>query len=110
MPIERIPESDLTYYLISYDSDGHERTNDPDGMMSVRASEELVTTPVTDVFLISHGWLGDIPWARHQYNTWIRAMDKCKTDKERIRQARPGFKPLLIGLHWPSLPWGEEEL
>jgi hypothetical protein len=110
MPIEIVPESDLTYYLISYDSDGHERTNDPDGMMSVRASEELVTTPVTDVFLISHGWLGDIPWARHQYNTWIRAMDKCKTDKERIRQARPGFKPLLIGLHWPSLPWGEEEL
>ncbi len=31
-------------------------------------------------------------------------------DIERIKQLRPGFRPLLIGLHWPSLPWGDEEL
>jgi hypothetical protein len=28
---------------------------------------------------------------------------------ERMRQRRPAFRPLLLGLHWPSLPWGDEE-
>src|SRR5262249_18230330 len=27
-----------------------------------------------------------------------------------LRTARPGFLPLLIGLHWPSLPWGDDRL
>jgi hypothetical protein len=31
-------------------------------------------------------------------------------DIERTKQIRPGFLPLLIGVHWPSLPWGNEEL
>lgn len=31
-------------------------------------------------------------------------------DIERVRQARPGFRPLVIGWHWPSKPYGEEEL
>ena len=25
-----------------------------------------------------------------------------------IRKRRPDFHPLLIGLHWPSLPWGNQ--
>lgn len=36
-------------------------------------------------------------------------MVACKQDIARL-QARPqGFKPLIIGLHWPSLPFGKEE-
>src|SRR5262249_50197660 len=31
-------------------------------------------------------------------------------DIERMRQVRPGFCPGGVGLHWPSLPWGDEEL
>ncbi len=34
-----------------------------------------------------------------------------KADIQRMEQVRPqGFRPLLIGLHWPSKPWGDEEL
>ena len=29
-------------------------------------------------------------------------------DAALIRKRRPDFHPLLIGLHWPSLPWGNE--
>ena len=29
-------------------------------------------------------------------------------DLERARANRPGFAPLLVGVHWPSLPFGDE--
>lgn len=114
MTIETIPNTDTQYYLLAYDKNGQERQDDPDarngGVLSERVKEELKDQPVTDVFFISHGWKGDVPAAKDQYNRWIGAMLECEDDREKVRQVRPGFRPLLIGLHWPSLPWGDEEL
>lgn len=78
--------------------------------MIPRVTDALAKEPYTDVFLISHGWMGDVPAAIKQYNKWIGAMAACKEDIKRARQIRPGFKPLLVGFHWPSLPYGDEEL
>jgi hypothetical protein len=108
--IERVPATNLTYYLIAYDAEGKERTDDPDALMSQRVLEVLKNEPVTDVFLMSHGWQGDIPSARTQYSDWITAMALCPDDIERLQRKRPAFYPLLIGFHWPSLPWGDEDL
>ncbi len=110
MPIRNVDNTDLTYYLICYDAEGIERADDPDGLMSQRVLDVLKTEPITDVFLISHGWLGDIKDAIAQYDKWIGAMAGHTADIERIRQARPGFRPLMIGLHWPSKPYGEEDV
>lgn len=110
MPIKTIAGSSLKYYLVAFDANGKERTDDPDGLMSRKILDALSNEPITDVFLMSHGWLGDIPAAQHQYDKWIAAMAANKADIEQIKQVRPGFRPLLIGLHWPSLPWGDEEL
>lgn len=109
MPQVQVPGSDVRYDLVTFDAQGRERTDDPDGLMSRRVLETLTREPVTDVFLISHGWKGDVPEAKDQYNRWIGAMGTCAADWERARRKRPGFHPLLIGLHWPSLPWGDEE-
>ncbi len=65
---------------------------------------------VTDVFLMSHGWQGDVPSAIRQYNRWIDAMAACTADRAAIEKARGNFHPLIVGLHWPSLAWGDEEL
>jgi hypothetical protein len=110
MPIVRVPETDLSCYLISVDADGRERTDDPDGTMSQVAADSIAQQLVTDVFLISHGWRGDVDGAISQYNRWIKAMADSRADVEQMRQTRPDFHPLLIGLHWPSEPWGNEEL
>jgi hypothetical protein len=110
MPIETVAGAGLTYYLIAFDGEGRERTDDPDGLMSQRAGMTLGQEPITDVFIFSHGWLGDLPSARGQYHSWIAAMAARVDDIERMRRDRPAFKPLLIGLHWPSLPWGDEVL
>lgn len=110
MPIENVPGTDLQYQLMAFDAEGRERTDDPDGLMSRRALEELAQQPITDVFVMSHGWQGDVPAARDQYGRWIAAMAGQEADIARLRELRPGFLPLLLGLHWPSLPWGDEEL
>ncbi len=109
MPLETVPGTSLNYYLIAYDAEGNERP-ESGVLLSQQLLNVLASEPITDVFLMSHGWMGDIPAARQQYNDWIGAMAANQDDLERIKQARPGFQPLLIGLHWPSKPWGDEEL
>ncbi len=110
MPIEAVSGTSLKYYLVAFDAAGNERDDDPDGLVSQKILDVLSSEPITDVFLISHGWQGDVPAARRQYNKWITAMAANQADLEQIKQVRPGFRPLLIGLHWPSLPWGDEEV
>jgi len=110
MSIEPVPGTDLKYYLISYDKNGDERTDDPDGMMSEKIVNALTSEAVTDLFIISHGWKGDVVAAKDQYGKWIGVMAKQQADIDRMRQKRPGFRALLVGFHWPSLPWGDEEL
>jgi hypothetical protein len=109
MSIQTVPATDLLYYLVAYDKDGREREDDPDGMMSAKVEEAIRQEPITDVFVMSHGWQGDIPAAIEQYDRWIAAMAACTADRTDIRARRPGFRALLVGFHWPSQPWGDEE-
>ena len=102
MPIEQIPDSDVRYYLVAFDGEGRERTDDPAGLMSERVVSALDEQPVTDVFVMSHGWRADVPSARRQYAAWIGAMLACTDDLAFMRATRPDFRPLLFGLHWPS--------
>jgi hypothetical protein len=111
MTIETVPATDTRYHLINFDRHGDERVDDPDaadGRLSDTLADLLSRAPITDVLLMSHGWQGDVPAAKRQYDAWTRAMLDCTADIERIRARRSGFAPLLIGLHWPSLPWGNE--
>ena len=110
MPIEIVSGNDVTYHLVAFDAEGHERRDDPDGVMSHRVLERLNAEPITDAFVFSHGWLGDVPAARDQYRRWIAAMASCVGDLAALRQKRQGFQPLLVGLHWPSLPYGDDNL
>lgn len=109
MPIETIPGTDIRYYLVSLDADGNERTG-ADGSMSQRIIEALRVGDVTDVFVFIHGWKGDVPAARQQYAAWMSQLMGQSGDITRAAVVRPGFKSLLVGLHWPSLPFGDESL
>jgi hypothetical protein len=109
VPIETSPDGTLTYYLIAFDAEGVERPDDPDGRVSERATAALAEQPITDVFVFSHGWLGDVASAREQYRAWIGALANGN-GPDLLRKSRPDFKPLFVGFHWPSLPWGDEDL
>jgi hypothetical protein len=112
MAIESVSGTDLSYHLVPFDADGLERRDDPAGLRSQQAIAALRNEPITDVFILSHGWKGDVPAAREQYNTWLRAMHDCRADVEKMRRSRgqSAFRPLIVGLHWPSQPWGDESL
>ena len=109
MPFHTIPDTDIQYGLLSYDAHGAERTDDRDGLMSQRLLEAATEKGITDVFFFSHGWRGDARDALDQYDLWIKAVDQHH-DRRRAADVFPGFRPLYIGLHWPSEPWGDEEL
>jgi hypothetical protein len=114
MPIVELSGTDLSYYLIAFDPQGAERPEESGDQAGERLSQRLAgliaDQPVTDVFFMSHGWRADVPAARGHYDRWIRAMADCGEDRRRVRAARPDFQPLLIGLHWPSEPFGDEGL
>jgi hypothetical protein len=109
MGAERVPGSESIYHLVSFDASGEERLEG-----AAPYSEELTALVArqapTDLFVISHGWMGDLPSARRQYGAWVGAMAECPADRA-LADARPGvFRPVVVGVHWPSQAWGDEEL
>lgn len=107
--LRAIPGTEWSYHLIPFDENGRERTWHGQ-LVSEQVQERLKSRPVTDVFIFSHGWRGDVSDAVDQYDAWVSAMAGCTADLAAVKQARPDFSPLLIGVHWPSLPFGDEEL
>jgi hypothetical protein len=105
---ERIPDTDIVYGLMSYGADAVELREDA-GLMSQRLLDQVRKDTVTNVFFFCHGWMGDQVAARAQYHSWIKAFATSK-DRQTAEKVFPNFKPLYIGLHWPSLPFGDEEL
>lgn len=110
MPIS-VPDTDLQYHLISFDKKGAERQTD-DGLISAVLAQVLAApdSKVTDIFFVSHGWKGDVPAAVEQCNRWIGAMARVEADRRAVREKDPSFTPLIVGIHWPSQPWGDEDL
>jgi hypothetical protein len=108
MPFFPIPGASGRYALIAFDANGTERVDDPDGLMSQRVLGSVASDSITDVFVASHGWRGDLQSARKQYDSWVGAMAACQADRQRAEQ-QGHMRPLVIGLHWPSEPWGDEE-
>ena len=103
----QVPGHTLDYLLVAFDEHGEEVPpgQDVDGTAAALAQ---AADGVTDVFLLSHGWKGDIAAALRQCDSWLKAMLDLPEDERRWRESVPGYRPLVVGLHWPSLPWGDE--
>lgn len=111
MPVRQVPQTDVRYYLVCFDEQGRER-REPDGSLLSATVGQLIgdrREGITDVFLASHGWKGDVPAAIEQYDRWVGEMVRSP-DRAAAGVARPGFKAIVVGLHWPSLPFGDEEI
>jgi hypothetical protein len=111
MPVIHIDGIDQPLFLIPFDAAGNEQS-DPDSgqMLSQQVLDQLADGSTTDVFFFSHGWLDDLNSATDRYTAWMEAMANCTDDIASIKAARPGFKPLPIGIHWPSMPFAKDEL
>ncbi|MEO5845808.1 MAG: hypothetical protein ABIQ33_13305, partial [Caldimonas sp.] len=110
MPVRSVAGTDLAYALVIFDEKGNERP-EPDGSLLSETIAQRVadpTRPITDVFFTAHGWQGDVPAAIAQFDRWIAAMAAQEADRATAAQRPGGFAPLIVGLHWPSLPFGDE--
>lgn len=108
MVIRHIPDQpDLTYHLLHFDKHGAEIRDNGNalGSEAVRAEVASPGAGITDVFLLSHGWNSDTEGAIRQYDAWVST----------TRSTRPSdigrpFRPLIIGVHWPSKAWGDDTI
>src|SRR5262245_39455564 len=108
MSFHTITNTPIEYGLLAFDADGHERNDEvAGGTFSRTLLDRIERDEPSHVFLFSHGWKGDVPAAIDQYNRWIKAMTDLRSD---VQAMGANFKPLWIGLHWPSQPWGDDEL
>ena len=94
------------YTLVVFDKDGNEQKDEHGDLGSQKVISKM--PGVTDVFIMSHGWMGDVQDAIGQYNGWTDQLMSCHDDLAKLKTLRPGFKPLLVGYHWPSKPFGNE--
>lgn len=108
MPQLISPRTQTPYYLVAFDKDGSERQEE-DGFMSEAILSSIADRPPSDIFIFSHGWSNDVSRAILGYSTWIDLM-ASQAAKLDVARASTNWSPLLIGIHWPSLPWGREEL
>ncbi|WP_448610436.1 hypothetical protein [Geodermatophilus sp. URMC 60] len=109
MGAEPVPGRAGRYHLVTFDAAGRERP-EATGPYSRELTALLARERPTDVFVLSHGWMGDVPAARRQYGAWVAAMEGCPEDRA-AADARPGgFRPVVVGVHWPSRAWGDEDL
>ncbi|MCZ2826049.1 MULTISPECIES: hypothetical protein [unclassified Modestobacter] len=111
MTLRLVRGGELSYHLLAFDEDGRPRRETAPSSAGGEVCEAAADPkkPITDVFIFSHGWLGDVRAAVRQYDSWLTAMDHPR-DLTAAQRSRPDFRPLMVGLHWPSLPWGDERL
>jgi hypothetical protein len=100
MSFEKTLPNGNGYWLVAVDENGAER-EEAGALTSAEVVRAIAASPGCDVFVMSHGWKGDVPGAREQYERWFG----------RLVGLAPAGRPLvLVGFHWPSLPYGDEKL
>jgi hypothetical protein len=74
-----------------------------------RLLEDAATGRYTDIFVFSHGWNNDWPGAVKSYRRFIDGFMTMVQERQLALPAR--FRPLLVGIHWPSaaLTFGDEK-
>jgi hypothetical protein len=116
MPIVKDIPGVFEYYLINHDDNGKEFPDTDAGSSELlsRVVKERIAgkaNPVTDLFIVSHGWAADERGAKDQYLNWFKTMGACDADIVAMQSKRDGaFKPLIVGLHWPSIINADESL
>lgn len=113
MAFRPIPNTSVEYGLLSFDAQGNERLDDVDErgrVMSAQLIDRAASGDVTNIFMFAHGWNGDMGAAKDQFDRWISALESHTADRERAGTVFPGFSPLYVGVHWPSLWLGDESL
>jgi hypothetical protein len=99
-PYRSIPLSDgsqMPWYIIPFDREGV--CEAPETRKHLMAA--LEAGKYSDIYLFSHGWNNNWKDVTERYESFIRGYTQMRNEH---RLSLPeGYKPLLIGLFWPSI-------
>jgi hypothetical protein len=96
-PYRHIPSSDgadVPYYIVPFDQKGR--------CIGPQTRQHLLdrANQYTDIYLFSHGWNNDWKAATANYESFIEGFIKMRADNKLPMHV--GYKPLLVGIFWPS--------
>jgi len=95
--------TEVPYYIIPFDDEGR--------CVGPQTRRHLIENAAgfSDIFMFSHGWNNDWTVATQRYESFIEGFMKMRQE-QRIPVA-DDYKPLLVGIFWPSavLVSGDEE-
>jgi hypothetical protein len=86
--------TDVPYYIIPFDKKGR--------CIGPQTRRQLLdqADQYTDIYLFSHGWNNDWKAATTAYESFIEGFIKMRADNS--LPMPEGYKPLLVGIFWPS--------
>ena len=95
--------TEIPYYIIPFDEEGR--------CVGPQTRDHLIqhACGFSDIFIFSHGWNNDWTVATQRYESFIEGFMKMR--KEQGIPVPDGYKPLLVGIFWPSavLVSGDEQ-
>ena len=102
--IVSVEGDEVPYYVIPFDKDGC--------CVGPRTLEHLLDAAAgfSDIFVFSHGWNNDWSAATQRYESFVNGWQALRREFKLPMPA--GYKPLLVGIFWPSqaLAWFDSEL
>ena len=88
--------TEFPYYVIPFDKRGLCTAPETRAQLVSRLAAE----GYTDVYLFSHGWNNDWTVATKRYQDFIEGFMNMR--RERSLPVPDGYKPILVGVFWPS--------
>jgi hypothetical protein len=88
---------EMPWYMMPFDRDGV--CTGPETRKHLMAA--VAKEPFTDIYLFSHGWNNDWKDATDRYQSFIDGYSKLRA--ERKLELPEGYRPLLVGVFWPSI-------
>jgi hypothetical protein len=99
-------QANVSLELLNFDRQGKLLEADEDRLEKI--SERFRKKPPSHVFVMSHGWNNSQESARKSYEKMLDEMRQL-ADAYKLRPAGAAYRPAVIGLHWPSLAFENDE-
>ena len=88
---------EMPWYMMPFDRDGI--CTGPETRKHLMAA--AANDGYTDLYLFSHGWNNDWKDATGRYQSFIEGYSKLRSSHQ--MQLPDNYRPILIGIHWPSI-------
>lgn len=101
--LKTVEGESFPYYILPFDKEGI--------CEAPKTREHLLNhiSNYSDIFLFSHGWNNDWTAATERYESFIKGFQELRQNNNLT--VSEGYKPLLIGVFWPSqtMEWFDSE-